>query len=362
MELIDYPATARIASFAVAGFEAAAPDVVDPHLTPASVLAPLARAWLRPTQPGGVVSAYRLEDVTVLRGGVLCDAGGRFYRGSIGGLSPGDLVARVAEADSELVALDRLGVLCKPFGDPDSLRHWLLEGLPLAWLVRQHPDFRAHDLAAAVLVVDDAAEPLRQLMIDGLQILAPPTPVATFVRNTPLRAVDLVVFDGLARPDGQPSLLAADWLRASAAKVPVGPPQLLFVSPTGSVGSGFHEPEAADLAARGEGWTVIHPTRRNFQQQVALFKGALAVVGLGGDGMAPIAFARPGTKIVHLAPATTADTTVWRLAAQAGLDYQEIRCAQTDDQPDRAAAQRDLIMTPTELRALLRRIANDVCS
>lgn len=345
MTFIDYPAAACIARISVPGYNTPLPKLVDAALTPPDVLATLTQTWLRRSQPAREVAVYRLQNTIIAGDGTLRDVDGRIYRPSLAGRAP-DSVTDLPD----MLDLPRLNVtclLCKPPGRRD-LTSWLMNALPTAWLAR-HRMPPGEDLAGAIVMVDDAADPLRQAMVDSLQLLSPPMPVATFLPAMNLQVLELIVCDGL----DQPSPLALEALQAIAAPVPVGPPQLLFVSTTYSDGPKFRASAEADAVARAEGWTVIHPARRNFRELVALFKGALAIAGIAGPGMAHIAFARRGTRVFNLAPATQTDSTLWLIAALRNHRYEEIRCAQQDDQPD-------IVMPPEQLRALLRRIFDNV--
>ena len=345
MTFIDYPAAACIARITVPAHATTMPKLVDVALTPPDVLATLTQTWLRRSQPAREVAVYRLPDTIIAADGTLRDADGRIYRASTAGRAP-DSVAALADT-SDLPRLNVACLLCKPLGRRD-LTSWLMNALPTAWLARYRMP-PGEDLAGAIVMVDDATNPLRQAMVDSLQLLSPPMPVATFLPAMDLQVSELIVCDGL----DQPSPLALEALQAIAAPIPVGPPQLLFVSTTYSDGPKFRDSAEADAVARAEGWTVIHPAQRNFREMVALFKGALAIAGIGGPDMAHIAFARRGTRVFNLAPASQADSTLWLIAALRNHRYEEIRCAQQDDQPD-------IIMPPGQLRALLRRIFDDV--
>jgi Glycosyltransferase 61 len=61
----------------------------------------------------------------------------------------------------------------------------------------------------------------------------------------------------------------------------------------------LNEEELVDaLAARG--FTIVEPELLPFEEQVAIFRGARTVVGLGGAGMFNVLFCAPGTRIVSI--------------------------------------------------------------
>jgi len=355
MTFIDYPAAACIARINVPAYSTPRPNLADAGLTPPDILATLSQTWLRQAQPAREVVVYRLQNTVITSDGTLRDTDGRIYRPSLAGRAP-DSVADLPDPH-DLPRLNATCLLCKPPSLHRDLTTWLLNALPAAWLTR-HRIPPAEDLTSAIVIIDDAADPLRQAMVDSLQLLSPPMPVATFLPAMHLQVSELIVCDGL----DEPSPLAIEALHALTAAIPAGPPQLLFFSTTHSPAPQFRPSAEADAIARAAGWTVIHPARRNFRELVALCKGALAIAGIAGPDLAYAAFARRGTTVVNFAPATLADTTLWHLAALRNHRYTENRCAQHTDQPDCPPPSRDLAMPLATLNTHLRQIAANVCA
>jgi capsular polysaccharide biosynthesis protein len=74
-----------------------------------------------------------------------------------------------------------------------------------------------------------------------------------------------------------------------------------------------------------------------FLEQIALAKGAEAIVSAHGAALSYLAFAAPGTAVVELFSSAYVNPMYWCLADEAGLDY---RCVIT---PSRASLDRDLV-------------------
>ena len=360
MEVIDFPEDAKVASIEVPGFSTAPPALSDALLIPPDVLQLLQPVWSAGQFPARTVSVYRLRDAVIAGNGLVLDRQGRIYRGSIADhLAPDLTRASFAALAHDLPALPGTAILCKKPG-MTSYRRWLIDMLPNYWLARRHPALAPLNLVDAAIIVHDTSGPLRQVVADSLNMFGNPMPIITFVPDMALRIADLIVIDGLTADAQYLSPLSIKACTELAADVHTGPPQLLFVSRTGTAGCNFADSLAADAVARALGWTVVHQEQRNFRTQVALFKGALGIAGIHGDGLANMVFALPRTRVINLAPAAMMDNSLWFVAQLRGQRYEEVRCAQTIGQPGRAAQDCDLRMHPAELGAMLRRVRDEI--
>ena len=321
MEVIEFPATALVARIDVPG--------------------------------GNAVSIYRVQDAVIAGHGMVLGRAGQVYRPSIGNASLADL-ERASDAAQvvDIPMLPGTGILCKQSGVADYGR-WLLEILPICWLTRRHPLLTSQKLIDATFIVADASEPLRHMMIESLGLLGNPLAIAGFVPDMVLRVADLVVVDGLADAGGAVSPLSISACLDLTGKLPVGPPQFLFVSRSGTDLANVTDSDAADAAARALGWTVIYPGRRDARTELALFKGAIAIAGVVGGGMANMVVARPGTRVVGLLPTETAGSLYRSIAQHCGLRYEEVPCAHAD-------AGGGLAMSTAELSQILRGIMDDI--
>lgn len=89
---------------------------------------------------------------------------------------------------------------------------------------------------------------------------------------------------------------------------------------------------------QGLGFVVIEPEFLSFTEQVACFRGAEVVVGLGGAAMFNVVFCRPGTKVVTIESTTVFVDAHANLFASVGLEYGII--LGEEDVTDTSAAQK----------------------
>ena len=108
---------------------------------------------------------------------------------------------------------------------------------------------------------------------------------------------------------------------------------------------------AAQLAAAGfhRATTGDMP----FEAQVALFKGASHVVGIGGAALTNILFARPGTRVTVISPSSASEVLFWTIAELRGLDYEELRCREVGPQQGPLPWDRSIDLQPADLARLL---------
>ena len=88
------------------------------------------------------------------------------------------------------------------------------------------------------------------------------------------------------------------------------------------------------------GFVAVEPGELSVREQINLFAGAQAVIGLHGAGMTNIAFAPRGATVIELQPAGLdwARTVLfWNIAAVAGHRYAQVVCA---SRPNRGATDR----------------------
>ncbi len=79
----------------------------------------------------------------------------------------------------------------------------------------------------------------------------------------------------------------------------------------------------AELSAalQAIGFVVVEPEQLSFDDQVALFASATAIVGLGGAGLFNAVFSKPGTKLVTLEASNAFIHSHANLFSSLGLDY-----------------------------------------
>ncbi|CAO3383422.1 glycosyltransferase family 61 protein [Azospirillum argentinense] len=313
------------------GFAASYPRVLNKELIPQPILQAMEWAWSTPHFPERPVRVARLSDVWVAKEGLVFDRDGNLYRETITQHSEGEIdqahaaVLAAMEQEGKQHEPDHGGpvLLCKKRG-VGNYGHWLMEMLPKAQLVQSHlPDLGLRFLVASVpdRLNDSMASSLSMLGIDLTRTIV--------ADDTPRHFADLLVVDGLTEHGGYMSPLVlggADALVKGVASVGA---ERLFVTRR-SMGS-RRVVDEDDLAAQAEacGYTVVEPGLLDLPEQIALFKGASRIVGVMGAAMTNIVFAPPGAQVVNLTPAGMPDTFFWFIATLRGLDYTEVRCAQS---------------------------------
>ena len=319
--IIELPPQARIAIFPSPTFDTVPPTLRHGDRIPADIRAAMAPAWQHGPFAARTITVYRIPDVTIVQHGLVFDADQRLFRGSI--TQHGDAEMRAARG--ELAGAPHVpgtAVLCKKPG-AGNYGHWMLEMLPRAFVVHHLMGLR--DVR---YLVHAAEEPLRQVMLDGFDLLGIPPDAVIFSAPAPLHFASLILVDGLADHGGYLSpvtLAAIDVLSKSIAPENAAP---VYVSRRGR---SFHNDRTVEAVARAEGWRVVAPETLALREQIAVFKHAPAIAGVMGAGLTNIAFAAPGTRVTCFAPANMPDVFFWFIANLRGLPYEEVRCMLHDD-------------------------------
>jgi hypothetical protein len=105
-----------------------------------------------------------------------------------------------------------------------------------------------------------------------------------------------------------------------------GTPEKIFVSRltlTQKHGAyrGLNNEEALIVALQRLGYVVVEPEQLPFEEQVALFRNARSIVGLGGAAMFNAVFCRPGTRVVTIESSLTFVDAHTNIFGSLGLDY-----------------------------------------
>ncbi|WP_114859399.1 glycosyltransferase family 61 protein [Azospirillum brasilense] len=330
------------------GFDASYPRVVNKDLIPEPILQAMEWAWNTPRFPERAVRVARLSDVWVAKEGLVFDRDGNLYRETITQHSEAEIdqahaaVLAAMEPNGERHGPDQDGpvLLCKKRGI-GNYGHWLMEMLPKAHLAQSHlPDLGLRFLVASV------PERLNDSMASSLSMLGIDLARTIVADDTPRCFADLLVVDGLTEHGGYMSPLVLGGADALVRCVASAGAERLFVTRR-SMGSRRVVDEDI-LAAHAEtcGYRVVEPGLLGLPEQIALFKGASRIVGVMGAAMTNIVFAPPGARVVNLTPAGMPDTFFWFIATLRGLDYTEIRCAQSGPVRGVMPWDTDLILSP----------------
>lgn len=325
---IRLPGEADVLVLTSPGFDAAYPRVVNKDLIPRAVLEPMEWAWNTPRFPERPVRVSRLTDVWVAKEGLVFDRDGALYRETITQHSE----AEIDEAHTAVLAAMAQGggadeggpvLLCKKRGI-GNYGHWLMEMLPKAHLVHS----RLPDLGVRFLVADVPGR-LRESMAFSLAMLGVDLARTIIADDAPRRFADLIVVDGLTEHGGFMSPLVLDTVDALARGVEPGKADRLVVTRRAMGFRRLVDEDAFAAHAGAHGYAQAEPGALSLPDQIALFKGASRIVGVMGAAMTNIAFAAPGTRVTLLTPAGMPDTFFWFIATLRGLDYTEVRCAQS---------------------------------
>jgi len=347
---INLPDEAGIFGLASPGFEARPPRVVNRELIPPSILASMEWAWNTPCFPERPVRVAHLHDVWVAKEGLVFDRDGNLYRETITQHSEAEVdqayaaVLEAMERGGEDAEPDRNGpiLLCKKRG-VGNYGHWMMEMLPKARLVEHHlPELRARFLVA------HAAADLSASMAASLSLMGIDLSRTLVADDTPWRFSDLLVVDGLSEHGAFLSPLVLDGIDAMSRDLPPAGADRLFVTRRAMGFRRVVDEDALIARAQAEGYTLVDPGALTLREQIALFKGATRIVGVMGAAMTNIAFAPPGARVVTLTPAGMPDTFFWFIATLRGLDYTEIRCAQSGSIQGIMPWDTDLFLSPDD--------------
>lgn len=328
---ISPPDESVILTLASPAFDAAYPCVVNKALIPQPVLHSMEWAWNTARFPERQVRVLRLANVWVAKEGLVFDCAGNLYRDTITQHSPSEVDHAHAAV---LAAIGQGGpaaepdtggpvLLCKKRGI-GNYGHWMMEMLPKAQLVHRH----LAELEVRFLVAQ-VPGPLNDSMAFSLSMLGIDLARTIVVDDTPRRFADLLLVVGLSEHGGYMSPLVLDGLDVLAGCVAAAGAERLFVTRRATGFRRVVDEDALIAYAQARGYTLVDPAALTLPQQVALFKGAMRIVGVMGAAMTNIAFAPPGARVVTLTPAGMPDTFFWFIATLRGLDYTEVRCPQS---------------------------------
>lgn len=148
--------------------------------------------------------------------------------------------------------------------------------------------------------------------------------------NEPVLCERLMLIDGLTYHGQYQSPLCVRALQALGQAFPSAPRRKLFIRRRSRDRPLLNE-EQVERVLLARGFSVIEPGRMSLRQQIALFKGAIVVVGALGAALTKIAFCVSGTRIVALTSASFPDTFFWFLFLHRQLEYLEIRGTDVGD-------------------------------
>jgi capsular polysaccharide biosynthesis protein len=350
VQLIDFPPGTRLADFVSPAFSMNSPALRHADLIPVEILHAMAPTWNVRHFQERRVSVFLAENVYVAEEGLVFNAVGQLFSGTITQHSPAEIerghAAVRAAIDRMVPPVPGCFVLCKKRGAM-NYGHWLMEMLPNAALVRRYAeqiDCRYIVPAAQGQLSDVIRESASLLHIGGDAI--------HYSDARPLHVERLLIVHGLTNHGTYMSPLVVSSLEALAEPIDGSGHRKLYVTRKGLPSRRFgNETEIEDRAA-AHGFTLFDPSGLSFTQQVAAFKNARHIVGVMGAALSNTVFARRGAKIVNLAPASMPDTFFWFIAGLKDHDYLEVRCRQVGPIKGVAAWDTDLWLDPRDLEAI----------
>ncbi len=259
----------------------------------------------------------RLRDVTVHQRGIVMDGEGRVIRESLLNVDADAQVARLRRRPVHRRHADGPLVLLKQTWD-SNYGHWLVESLPRLGLVAE-----CHDLSDCRVLIGNDRGRIGAVYRDSLALCGVDPSRIVAAPDETLFCHDLIYPAPLTVQPWVKAPRVIAFLRALAGRVPAGAPGpgRLYVS-RGVAARRRLRNEAAllpELLARG--YFVVEPQNLDFVEQVRMFRDATHVVGNLGAGLANLAFAPRGVRLLALTSRFMQDDFFWDLVSHRGGSY-----------------------------------------
>ena len=225
--------------------------------------------------------------------------------------------------------------------------HWMLESLARVLLYRQLDDGSVHYLTPQL--ADWQWETLQMVGVSPERVIeVKPRGFARF------REV-IAVSRGLAGiHEPVPTAVAA---LAGLAERSSASRRIYVSRENATVRKITNAPEVRDLLSR-YGFENVSCESLSVREQIELFSGAEAVLGVHGAGLANIVFSRPGTRVIELSPEGTDPTgnAIYpTLAALSEQSLLQVVCALEPTSASIPASHRDIHVDTGHLEGLLRK-------
>jgi capsular polysaccharide biosynthesis protein len=344
-------AAERIASLRCPNSYFAYPNLTCLEPIPDRVLSILGPLWKRSIHLGRDVDIYLLKDVFIVREGLVFDQNAnlidvtRTYHEADVVVSAWNCV-RNAMTSGHFTSLTK-GILTKSRGC-SNYGHFIVEMLPRAWLART-----VLGLNGWPAIIDSTSAAVQKVSAQalhragfGLDEVIPTGPVPEFIE-------ELIVVDGLTCHSQYLSPFTMQCLDAIAESVPAGSNVRIYVPRRPAVTRDFE----SELEIAGQlhqlGFYEALTADMPFEEQVAAFKGAEAVVGITGAALANLVFCKPGTKVFNFSPSSALEVLFWMIAELRRLRYCEIRCVEIGPQLGNLPWNRAIRVTPDEIKRIV---------
>ena len=234
---------------------------------------------------------------------------------------PGAIAAPQGAVFSPPRSVEKLGraIVTLPWGGVTNYGHFLLDCMPAVAQCRDMPALRGHRFMFPPLTHWQK----RHLELAGLADYDE-LPGEIYWADEILWTSCLDHF--MHWPNDNLNLLAELATRLHRAAEPVAAGKL-YISRQGDAKRLFPQETALEAALMRRGFAVVRPERLAIDEQIALFRGARAVVGCTGAGFANCIFCRPGARLVEVQPTQLQGIWVRNLAALRRLSWNPYFCA-----------------------------------
>ena len=133
-------------------------------------------------------------------------------------------------------------------------------------------------------------------------------------------------FAGPTMLSGCPDPLGVAWLRDRLLPPRSEPPKRkLYIERNAPTRSPVNAAEVRDHFL-GRGWEVVDPSQHSLDEQIRMFQGAAAVVGVHGAGLTNLLWASPGTKVIELMPGNRRNGCYAGISLVIGLEHHCLIC------------------------------------
>jgi hypothetical protein len=306
-------------------FNVAPPVLFNESWIPERPLASMKAAWEHKAFPERKIRLFEMNDIFVVDEGIVFDASGAVLSTFLTQQAPRHVdSARIKLAEAiergSYITSTAPSVLCVKPGW-QNYGHWLMELLPAADLAQRI--LRSADIE--FIVMEENGPEMVAVVNDSLSLVGVDVNQVRRISREPRFYRRLFILWGMTRHGVYMSPLVFNPLDHVAKDiVPFGHDKVYVARSTLS-SRYFHDNDRVEALFREHGYSILHPEKCSFTEQVAIFKGARTIAGIAGAGMANIAFCLPGTTVRLFYPSTMADTFFWFIAQHRGLIFEDVR-------------------------------------
>lgn len=238
------------------------------------------------------------------------------------------------------------GILAKTRGAP-NYGHFILEMLPRAWFARTRLQ------CSFPAIIQGAGSQIEHISREALRCVGfGPNDIIARGRD-PIFVRELIVVDGLVKHPTYLSPTILDCFDEIASRIEAGSFEKVYAARGAGTVRDFLDESAVAAQVAAAGFHRATTGEMPFAAQVALFKGASHVFGIGGAALTNLLFCRRGTRVTLISPSSASEVLFWTIAELRGLAYEEVRCREVGPQKGSLAWNRSIDVQPADLARLL---------